>query len=77
MTINMKRVLLINKFYYPRGGDCTAVLSQESLLRSKGHEVALFSMQYPQNLPSTWESFFPSEVNFAKSGIQANLNLIV
>lgn len=71
MTINMKRVLLINKFYYPRGGDCTAVLSQESLLRSKGHEVALFSMQYPQNLPSTWESFFPSEVNFAKSGIQA------
>jgi len=71
MTINMKRVLLINKFYYPRGGDCTAVLSQESLLRSKGHEVALFSMQYPQNLPSTWESFFPSEVSFAKSGIQA------
>lgn len=72
----MKRILLINKFYYPRGGDCTAVLSQESLLISKGHQVAIFSMNYPQNIHSEWERYFPEEVSFSKSGFTSKLNAI-
>ena len=63
------RVLLVNKFYYLRGGDCTAVFAIEHLLRGKGHEVAVFSMQYPDNLESDRERYFPSAVDFSGSGI--------
>jgi len=60
----MAKILLINKFYYNRGGDCIAVLNTEQLLKTKGHEVAVFSMKYTQNLPSEWETYFPDEINF-------------
>ena len=42
----MVRVIVVNKFYYNRGGDCIASIALEDLLRSKGHEVAFFSMQH-------------------------------
>ena len=61
------RVLIVNKFYYHRGGDCTAVFGLEQLLKDKGHEVAIFSMQKPENAPSSWDKYFPKEVNFSFS----------
>lgn len=60
----MKRVIVSNKFYYNRGGDCVAAMALEELLKAKGHPVAFFCMQYPQNFPSEWEQYFPSEVRF-------------
>ena len=39
------KILLANKFYYPRGGDCTYLLNIEELLESHGHETAVFAMQ--------------------------------
>ncbi|MCM1348009.1 MAG: glycosyltransferase family 4 protein [Firmicutes bacterium] len=67
-----QRVLLVNKFYYRRGGDCVCVLNLEQLLRAQGHEVAVFAMQYPENLPNEWSSYWPSEVSFA-GGASAKL----
>lgn len=61
------RILLVNKFYYRRGGDCTAVFSAEQLLKAKGHEVALFGTKHPQNESSRWESYFAGEVRFDSS----------
>lgn len=58
------KILIANKFYYNRGGDCIAAMALEELLKAKGHDVAFFSMQYPQNFPSEWEQYFPSEVRF-------------
>lgn len=63
------KILIVNKFYYPRGGDCVAALSMEKLLKEKGHEVAVFSMQYPLNLPSPWSRYFPPTVNFSGKGL--------
>ncbi len=63
------KILLVNKFYYHRGGDCTAVFSTEELLKKKGHEVAVFSVKHPQNVPSPWESYFPENIDFSSSGI--------
>ena len=34
------------------------------LLRSHGHETAVFSMRYPENIRTEWEKYFPSEVRF-------------
>jgi len=58
------RILLANKFYYRRGGDCVYTLGLEQLLKGHGHEVALFAMDYPNNEKSEWSRYFPSEVRF-------------
>jgi glycosyltransferase involved in cell wall biosynthesis len=67
------KILLVNKFYYRRGGDCTAVLSTEQLLKAKGHEVAIFSTQHPQNESSHWEEYFAGEVRFTSPAIPDKL----
>ena len=59
-----KRVLLVNKFYYPRGGDCVVVLNTEALLRENGVEAQVFAMEYPQNLPAHYQDNFASKVTF-------------
>lgn len=57
------KILLCNKFYYRRGGDCVYVLNLEELLQSHGHEVAVFAMDHPDTLDTPWRKYFPSEVN--------------
>lgn len=32
------KILLANKFYYRRGGDCVHTLNLEQLLKAHGHE---------------------------------------
>jgi glycosyltransferase involved in cell wall biosynthesis len=60
------KILLANKFYYYRGGAEVYVINLENLLREHGHEVAVFSMQHTQNLPSAYEKYFPKEVDFTR-----------
>ena len=60
------KIMLVNKFLYPRGGDCVYTLSLGSELQKRGHEVCYFGMQHPLNnkeLPG--HCFFPSEVDFS------------
>lgn len=59
------RILLANKFYYRRGGDCIYMLNLEQLLNAHGHETAVFAMQYPDNLPTPWSKYFPCEIRFS------------
>lgn len=61
------RILLSNKFYYRRGGDCVYVMELERLLKAKGHDVAVFSMQYPENEPSEWSKYWPSNMSKIKA----------
>ena len=48
------RILLVNKFYYPRGGDCIYTINLESLLKKHGHETAIFAMDYHRNIETPW-----------------------
>lgn len=59
------RILLCNKFYYRRGGDCIYTMNLEQLLKAHGHEVAIFAMQYPENKRSEWERYWPSNMSKA------------
>ena len=59
------RILLANKFHYPRGGDCIHSMELERLLKAAGHAVAFFAMACPQNDPSEWQCHFPSEISFS------------
>lgn len=61
------RVLLSNKFYYRRGGDCIYTMELERLLKSKGHEVAIFAMDYPENQSSEWSRYWPSNMSVVKA----------
>lgn len=73
--MNKKKVLIVTKFYYRRGGDCIYALNLEELLRRSGHEVAVFAMQYPDNLPSVWSGYWPAEVSFG-GGIRNKLTAV-
>lgn len=57
---------------YPRGGDCNVALATADLLRRHGHEVRLYSMQYPDNLPLPDAADYASEVKFS-GGIGSKL----
>lgn len=61
------RVLLSNKFYYRRGGDCIYMMELERLLKSKGHDVAIFAMDYPENQQSEWSKYWPSNMSKIKA----------
>lgn len=64
------RILLANKFYYPRGGDCIYTLQLENLLKENGHEVAVFAMQHTENIDCEWTKYFPPEVKFVTDNKQ-------
>lgn len=58
------KILLANKFYYRRGGDCIYMLNLEQLLKTHGHDVAVFTMDYPENIETVWKRYFPNEIKF-------------
>lgn len=57
------KILLSNKFYYRRGGDCIYMLNLEQLLKQHGHEVAVFAMGYPENIETPWSKYFPQNMS--------------
>ena len=57
------KILLANKFYYRRGGDCIYMLNLEKLLKAHGHEVAVFAMDYLENLDTPWKKYFPKNMS--------------
>ena len=56
------KILLANKFYYRRGGDCIYTMNLEKMLKEKGHEVAVYAMQYPENEKSEWSRYWPTNM---------------
>ena len=57
------KILLSNKFYYRRGGDCIVTMNLEQLLKVHGHEVAVYAMQYPENVESLWSKYWPKNMS--------------
>lgn len=58
------KILLANKFYYPRGGPETVMLQQEQHLKEIGHQVIPFAMQDERNLSSEYGDYFVSNVDY-------------
>ena len=56
----MMRILLVNKYFYRKGGAETYFFALAEGLKELGHEVAFFSMKHPNNEPSRWSKFFVS-----------------
>ncbi len=60
------RILLVNKFYFPQGGADKHVIELERLLTAAGHEVAIFAMTHPKNIPTPWAKYFVSFIDFSR-----------
>jgi glycosyltransferase involved in cell wall biosynthesis len=57
------KILLVNKFYYPRDGVSNYVLELEKKLKEAGHEVHIFAMADPQNTPCPDQKYFVSNLS--------------
>ncbi len=58
------KVLLINKFLFPKGGDAISTRNTGKLLSSKGHEVIYWGMKHPNNPPYPYKNLFVNNIDF-------------
>lgn len=78
-------ILLSNKFYYHRGGDCIYMLNLEQVLKTHGHNVAVFAMDYPENIDTAWKQYFPQNMSklmaftrpFGSNEVKAKFNKLL
>jgi len=67
------KILLVNKFLYPRGGDCIHTLNLGRLLREAGHVVRFYAMDYPENIQNENESLFAEEISFSAVSLSGKM----
>lgn len=61
------KILMVNKFFYIKGGSETYYFALRRLLEEKGHEVIDFSMQDEKNFDSPYADYFVSAVDYNKT----------
>jgi glycosyltransferase involved in cell wall biosynthesis len=71
------RILLSNKFYYPRGGPEIYMIELEKLFKEHGHDVGIFAMQHPLNLETEYSVFFPSEVDMNQKELKNLISVAI
>jgi glycosyltransferase involved in cell wall biosynthesis len=68
-------ILLVNKFFFERGGTERYFFSLSRALEESGHRVIHFSMRHPSNLPSPDEKYFIREKRYDDgAGIRSMLS---
>jgi hypothetical protein len=75
-VINLK-ILLINKFFYIKGGSETYFFGLKKMLEDNGHEVIEFSMKDEKNFQSDYEKYFVENVDYEGSNKLKIPNLIL
>jgi len=58
------KILMVNSFYYMRGGGERYTFDLSALLEAHGHQVIPFSMEHAQNFPSEYDDYFVSAIDF-------------
>ena len=58
------RILMVNSFNYLRGGAERCCFDLSALLEANGHQVIPFSMAHPRNVPSPYDDYFVSHIDF-------------
>ena len=66
------KILMVNKFLYPKGGSETYVLKVGKILESHGHEVQYFGLENEKNTVGNHVSAYVSNIDFS-AGIRKNL----
>ncbi|NKI73639.1 glycosyltransferase family 4 protein [Dickeya sp. CFBP 2040] len=72
------KVLLVNKFFYIKGGAETVYFQESEMLKAAGVEVIAFSMQHENNFPSDYAPYFVNNVDYHQhSGVVAAVKTAV
>lgn len=58
------KILFANKFFYLNGGSETVFFQERNFLLDQGHYVVDFSMQHPNNLPSSYSDYFIQNIDY-------------
>jgi glycosyltransferase involved in cell wall biosynthesis len=61
------KIILINKFLYPKGGDAISTITTGNILAARGHEVHYWGMDHPDNPSYPYRNFFVSYVDYDSS----------
>lgn len=67
------KILMINKFLYPKGGAETYILKLGRILESHGHEVQYFGLKNEKNTVGNRVGAYVTDMDFGQ-GIRKNLN---
>lgn len=63
------KILMVNKFLYPRGGCETYMLNLSEELKSKGHEIEYFGMYDENNTVGNSKALYTTNMDFHSKGI--------
>jgi glycosyltransferase involved in cell wall biosynthesis len=61
---NSLKILMVDKFYFIKGGAERYFFELKAILESHGHQVIPFSMQHSENFQSEFNSYFVSNIEF-------------
>ena len=67
------KILLINKFFYVKGGAERVFFETARLLKEKGHELMFFSMAHPLNMPTPYSKYFVRNVDYENMDLRGRL----
>lgn len=75
------KILMVNKFFYIKGGSETYYFALKHLLEAQGHTVIDFSMQDEKNFSSKYSKYFVENVNYNSAGglqkqLKAGFNIV-
>lgn len=58
------KILMVDKYYFIKGGAERYFFELKTILESHGHEVIPFSMQHPENFATEYEQYFVDNIEF-------------
>ena len=70
------KILMVNKFFYIKGGSETYYFALKRKLEEEGHQVIDFSMKDEKNFESPYSDFFVANVDYSgNSSLSAKLKM--
>ena len=63
-----RKILLVNKFLFPKGGDAISTLTTGKILTAKGHNVIYWGMDHPNNTGYSHQDLFVPWVDYDSPG---------
>ena len=61
------KILMVDKFYFVKGGAERYLFELSKILEARGHRIIPFAMNHPMNFPSSYAEFFVDRVDYTPS----------
>lgn len=70
------KILMVNNFFYERGGAEKSLFDAASLLDSHGHSTFFMSSKFCENKPYPFDKYFVSDVEFKSKTVAGSINAL-